>query len=147
MRTCHVALGLAALFLSVSCSDTEPGRVAAEARVTLHVYSGRPDPSWSLDKTRTDDLMRRAYALPASVEPPNFPPSKLGYRGFDVQVFDASGQLIVSFTAYGGTVRRTQEAVANHTADVDRAVERWLLQSGQAALDPDLYASVEGQIQ
>jgi len=146
MRACPVVLGLVALPLLASCSGTEPGRVAVTAQVTLNVYSGRPDPSWNLDQTRTDELMQKTSALPASVAPPGFPPSKLGYRGFRVQALDASSQTVAVFTVYGGTVRRDQMSVTSYSADVERAVERWLLSTGLPTLSPETYSEVAASI-
>src|SRR5512138_2009660 len=108
MRTSHVALALAMLPLSVSCFSTDPGPVATKTQVTLSIFSGRPDPGWTLDQPQTDEFMRRAYALPASVTPPAS--SKLGYRGFHVEAFDASSQTVASFTIYGGVILREQNA-------------------------------------
>jgi hypothetical protein len=146
MRIRLLTLALTVLSLSVACFSTDPGPVATQTQVTLSIFSGRPDPSWTLGQSQTDEFMRKAYALPASVTPPDFPPSKLGYRGFRVQAFDASSQTIASFTIYGGIILREQNATTTYSADLGRAVERWLLASGQATLSAETYAAVAAEI-
>jgi len=55
-------------------------KVSADVLVTLDVFSGRPNPSWSLTADEEQELARRIQGLPLSGTPPL--EGDLGYRGF-----------------------------------------------------------------
>ena len=57
------------------------------AQVELDLFSGRPNPAWQLDESRTRQLQQLVASLsPASTGPPD--PPGLGYRGFRIRVGD-----------------------------------------------------------
>jgi hypothetical protein len=104
--------------------------------VTLDVFSGRPNPEWTLTPAESAEFERRLAALsPVSVAPAGRT-QPLGYRGFEVR-----GRPMLVRVFHG-------EAVNGGLALVDpgRGLERWLLDSGRGNLDPNLAAYVDSQI-
>jgi hypothetical protein len=112
--------------------------------VTLHVYSGRRDPSWRLspgDEARTIDRLRSLSQIP------NRRPSGvfggLGYRGMSItRTPDLPGR---------------QQQLFLHEDIVDQGfgaanlidetgMESWLLETARQAIDGDLSAYVQAQI-
>ncbi len=59
-----------------------PAAPADEVRVTLGIYSGRPDPTWTLTGAEAAAVERAIEALPETAGTP--PEGGLGYRGFTV---------------------------------------------------------------
>src|SRR3954454_19332066 len=55
-------------------------KVSLDVVVTLDVFSGRPNPSWTLSVNEEAELARRLQTLPPSFQSPAG--SDLGYRGF-----------------------------------------------------------------
>jgi hypothetical protein len=91
------------------------------ATVVLEIFSGRPDPSWVLDQSRTAELRRRLSSLALAHEQGLPPEPGLGYRGLHVTLTtDAHGEVI--------TVRHGRIAVDRRIfEDRGRSLERWLL--------------------
>lgn len=52
--------------------------------VELDVFSGRPNPSWVLEKEQAEQLNKLLQNLPIS--PKSIPINELGYRGFIVTI-------------------------------------------------------------
>jgi hypothetical protein len=97
-------------------------RPVAAAIATLLIYSGRPDPSWSLTQEDLDQLAAIAATLsPADGTPPE---GDLGYKGF--RVTGPQG----TWRANAGVVATPQATPGTSLADPDRLVERFLLERG-----------------
>lgn len=95
--------------------------------VELDVFSGRPNPVWRLDaaaETRLNDLIAAAAPVASGRISDG-----LGYRGFVVRYPDRTVRV------QRGTIVIERGADRQYRADPDRAVERWLLVTGHAALD------------
>lgn|SRR5579885_27230 len=115
-------------------------------KVVLQVFSGRPDPRWPLTQAQAAELARRLAALPRmapggkAAEPPD-----LGYRGFVVEP-EGAADLPGPVHVYRGFVLLP----AGRRLDPGRATERWLLDSGGAAVEPAVHDYVlhelEGQV-
>ena len=97
------------------------------AVVRLLVYSGVPDPEWSLDDAELEALAERvARSLQGpSTEPP--PPWLLGYRGFFVHVERPVGQLPTEFRVFRGTLITHDDGQESARRD-DGRVEELLLE-------------------
>jgi hypothetical protein len=95
------------------------------------VYSGRPDPTWRVDRATARRLLAIWDGLrPLAAAPP--PPHGLGYRG--VVLTDSSG---TTWQAGGRAVRRTGGGRAPEArADTARRFEQALLRSAPAGLLP-----------
>jgi len=92
-------------------------------RVTLQIYSGRPDPAWDLDPGAERELARRIAALAPIAAPPE-QDAGLGYRGF--AVVTGGDELHIR----GDLVRVNGRALA----DPNESVEAWLVATGPPEL-------------
>jgi hypothetical protein len=106
------------------------------------IFSGRPDPTWTLTEEQARRLEQLWHTLgPLGGEPP-VPPA-LGYRG----CFTAGGDGARCLTAYGGAVTRAGvEGAAQSEARADdaRAVERLVIGSAPDAALRELIGELAG---
>jgi len=100
--------------------------------VELDIFSGRPNPRWTLDAAEESELIIRLLDRSVPMGPIAITEGKLGYRGFVVR---ASGPTADALAAYGlPSAFRVRDGVAS---TIDLAAEQWLLMSGSAGgLDP-----------
>ena len=106
-------------------------------RVTLDVFSGRPNPTWQLNAARSAELYQRCRAM-GSVAPRPLP-ARLGFRGIVVHQWDP---MLGCAPAQAFQIAATTNAVTDD--DVDTA--RWLLAASESAVDDDLADAVIGDI-
>ena len=98
---------------------SEPGNW----RVVLHLYSGRPDPSWILDLGNDARIVETWESLPPFVgDAPALP--RLGYRG--AQVDDSGHRQWLAFQGAVTLVCRGDQVIRR---DATRAMERLLVAS------------------
>jgi hypothetical protein len=109
-------------------------------RVTLRMFSGRPNPVFALSPADERKLYAQVAVLrsvPAAT--PMYRTGGLGYRGFDIEpvsvppgitprVLPARARLYGEVLDYGGA--------AHALLDVGRAIERWLVTLALPLLDP-----------
>jgi hypothetical protein len=114
------------------------------AVVTLDVFSGQPNPHWTLGQEELATLLGRLDKLaPWQGRPPGVP--GLGYRGIETVLRGgASGE--VTLTVARGVVRRASAVGADTLADPGRGLERWLFATGAAHLPPPVMAYVSREI-
>jgi hypothetical protein len=106
--------------------------------VTLQVFSGRPDPSWTLSDAEAAEFSRRvADAPPATATLPA--QERLGYRGFRLEDMAHGG---LSVRVYDGAIVASSQL----RSDPGRALERWLLTTGTKHIDAGLRSYVAGEI-
>ena len=60
-------------------------------RVTLDVFSGRPNPSWNLDEAEAREILGQVQSQPEVLVPEEAAPAVLGYRGLVVSLDDVTG--------------------------------------------------------
>ncbi len=111
--------------------------VVAEA----DVYSGRPNPSWTVSGSDSVTLRRRVAALPAGGAAP-VPPG-VGYRGIVVHEPRLVLRDCSELRVYRGTVAAQCDAGPRTLADAGRQVERFLAETGLRSADPSAYAVVQ----
>jgi len=110
-------------------------------RVELEVFSGRPNPAWELSEQEASELARLHALLGHS--PSDRPlPEGLGYRGFRVAPFQAHEQLIV----WRDIVQVAQSGRASQWSDPDRSLERWLLDTARAHVEPGLLGTIRSLV-
>ena len=105
--------------------------------VTLLLSSGDPDPTWVLTPEREQEFLDRLAASPVpntSVGPPS---RRAGYAG--IMVRDGGGERWVVYRGWirGGTVARVDDR---------RALEQWLLDTGEGSVPPQLLSQLTRQI-
>jgi len=110
--------------------------------VELDIYSGRPNPTWTLSSQDGDSFDSKLAALPAAQ--PSTLPNPLGYRGFIVRT--RRGDDETRSVVQQGHVQSTRGQATTFRSDPDRALERWLLDTGRVALPPDVVQAVENAL-
>jgi hypothetical protein len=142
MKVSLLILGVGFLLQAATvsrCSGSPP----APAEVELDIFSGRPNPSWTLSGEETSQLLSLMGDLPETDAP--LSEGGLGYRGFVVSFKDSQGR-ITRVRIHGGTIARSAGGSTEYFADKDRKLERWLLKSSASRLSPDLYDIVAKEV-
>jgi hypothetical protein len=124
-------------------SAAQTGGAAAAAVVTLDVYSGRPNPTWTLSRSIASDLMRRIEALSTARSKPQ-PFDGLGYRGVRVQMQGEGETVTVAASNGGVTVVKGGREV--HYADPGSRFELWLVETGAGRVPADVLQFVTGEV-
>lgn len=132
---------LVVLLLAGCGGATTPGG-GRTVDVELDIYSGRPNPTWALSPQDADTFDSKLAALPAAQ--PSTLVNPLGYRGFIVHA--RRGDDEARSTVQQGQVQSTQGGTTTFRSDPDRALERWLLDTGRATLSPDVVQAVENAL-
>ena len=108
---------------------------AEQVRVTLGIYSGRPDPEWTLTPEQVAVLDAEMAMLPGASGTP--PSGGLGYHGFTVT---RPGSTVI---VYRGTVAAPGDGDRPYRVDKGHVIERLLLETGRSHLAPAEVAEVE----
>lgn len=106
--------------------------------VELDIFSGRPNPTWTLPDAGATTFREKLDGLAATAS--GQVANNLGYRGFVVR----TGDEVV--TVQRGLVQKAKGETTTYAADPNRDLERWLLESGEPSLEPDLVTTVEQQL-
>lgn len=112
------------------------GGAGTELQVELDVFSGRPNPAWTLPRAQGAELDALIGQLPAMAAP-DAPFDGLGYRGVVVRDPARPGWSLV---AMGDVVRVASGDGSKAYSDIGASVERWLLDRAGEAVDPALLA-------
>lgn len=122
------------------CSPPSATR-GTQMQVEADVYSGRPNPRWTLDAAAAGELARRMGELPAAR--PAAPAEGLGYRGLVVTGLEGECSEV---RVHGGQVRAECGGETRAYADAGRGLERWLLGTGEGRLEPATMELLRGQL-
>ncbi len=145
--------GMAELTIQVASGSEPTSRVAAgpeERRrpdgpmtVTLHIFSGRPDPTWTLDRSQALLLSSKAAKLEKKLVPrgEETAPPTMGYRGFTIE-----GLQTPEVRGKGHLFAKRLDVEGGPVLDVDSDtdLEHWLLDTAGEALDPETRAYALG---
>ena len=115
--------------------------------VTLHVFSGRPDPTWLLPDDQAAAIEERVAALQRhTLAKPPGALGRLGYRGFSLTRLRAdAGRVPLDVYVHEGVVDRGSRLDVN-AIDENREIEKLLLQSAGKSVAPELHAEIEAEI-
>ena len=94
----------------------------SEITVELDIFSGRPNPSWTLGPAERTALLDLLRDVTAPAGPRSLPPG-LGYRGLVVRMTSAGGSEVVRVG--DGSI----EIDGKYYRDPDRAIEKIILAS------------------
>ena len=99
--------------------------------VEVDIYSGRPNPCYSLHSTETAELMSRLATLPQTDQATQ--PAALGYRGLRVTIDppDPTAEIQVG---HGTVTIHQSDGEQRWLTDPDRQLERWLVGLGATRL-------------
>jgi len=149
----NVAIWLLAFcFLACTINDKRQTLLTAatpanvkKAKVTLQVFSGRENPSWSLSEKQIDELLVLLNDLPKA-EPSDFQDG-LGYRGFQVALTETTTEKTHEIVAHKGQIFYKTAEADKYFTDRNRRLEIFLLKSGDSYLDDKLYKSIKDEIE
>jgi len=96
--------------------------------VELDVYSGRPNPTWTLSAGEAEQIARLLQDLPRAQSPAD---EGLGYRGFVLVTSERDGSLPQSIRVNSGIVTVRQQGRVEHFVDA-RGLEKRLLEQARA---------------
>ena len=119
-------------------TGTTMGIQMATADVEIDIFSGLPNPTWTLSDMQTASLLGMVSEL--SQAEAKARSDNLGYRGMIVRMRreEAARELYI----HNGVV----ELNGTHYSDPDRRVERWLLGTGRSFVDEHIYEIVESEL-
>ena len=112
--------------------------------VTLHVFSGRPDPSWELDSEEISQLVAQLRSInTTTLSKPLSVAGGLGYRGFSIES-NRERDLDPHTIVFADIIDRNRFSL--NLQDANRSVERWLLSSATGRVDPAVLQHVNAQM-
>lgn len=103
--------------------------------VVLGIYSGVPDPAWTLTAEESNELAAALATLPEVSG--TAAPGGLGYHGFTIESPD--GTLV----AFDGKVAEVGLDPPSYLNDPDRTIERLLLDTARPHVTPEVLTEVE----
>ncbi|MFL9897890.1 hypothetical protein PQR71_06910 [Paraburkholderia fungorum] len=114
------------------------------AVVTMHVFSGRPDPAWELTEDQRTELADRLarFKKTTLLKPPGIL-GALGYRGFTISTVgerDFEPEIYV----HAGIVDTSRFGINLLSDDPD--LEEWLLSTGGNTVDPSVVQYVSQEL-
>jgi Tol biopolymer transport system component len=113
--------------------------------VELDVFSGRPNPIWSLPDAQRKELLARLAGLPPSTLARY--PDRLGYRGLLVHFNLPPYGMPETIQVFQGTVCYALGGTRTCRVDAGREVERWLLaMADRSQVDVELLDSLLNEI-
>jgi hypothetical protein len=96
--------------------------------VEFDVFSGRPNPTWSLSAAQITELKGALEDLPPADKPVSA--DELGYRGFIISNPGRAAGMPPKIVIFGGVVTTT-DGVVRSCRDVHRIEHRLLLQAAE----------------
>ena len=117
--------------------------IAPRIEVELDIFSGNPNPAWTLSDGDSAHFLEKLALLPAA--PPAEFATNLGYRGFIVRRANATESQRCPYSAGKGP-RVTSRQGFLYYSDPQRDLERWLLRTGQLFLDSTIFGIVETEL-
>ena len=113
-----------------------------EGIVRLLIYSGRPDPEWTLGVDRLEELLQRLKSVVGN-EKTNPPPQRgLGYGGFLVRNVAVGGRAS-EFRVFRGVISEGAGRRTNDWRDT-QDVEQWLLDEARRQGHGDVLDAIGG---
>lgn len=115
--------------------------------VTLDVFSGRPNPTWTLTKEQAILFLNNISQIkPTNENIQNYPEKILGYRGFIVDQITNKDLPLKRFEIYNGAIKVLSNSSSYLLKDKDFQIEKWLLQTAYNHIDKDTFNFVKEDI-
>ena len=110
-------------------------------QVEVDMFSGRLNPHWELTVPESQEFARRFQSLSAH-KGEGFVNEGLGYRGLIVRESGEEVEGDREIVIYNGLVVSKRQGKSKQFTDPNRALEKWLIQTGEARLDDELYHQI-----
>jgi hypothetical protein len=107
--------------------------------VELDIFSGMPNPTWTLTNDEAESFVKQLSALPQTSA--REVTGNLGYRGFIVSMTEGTDERVIR--VQNGAVHVCKGKTTVYADDTGRKLERWLLDTGKAHLNDELFHLVE----
>jgi hypothetical protein len=118
-------------------------RLAPVVRVELDVFSGEPNPSWTLTNQEREELVSKLSDLETtSSSERRQSDSSLGYRGFLLSSGTEDKDASVSVRIGDGLVRYQEGGKVAYWRDMDQRVERWLVSLARPRVGAKAYDAI-----
>jgi hypothetical protein len=114
-------------------------------RVEADLFSGRPNPVWTLDAAEEGEVARLLRTLRPGGPSPR--PPGLGYRGMMLRGLSAALPGCAELRLFHGAGVAECDGEHRTFTDPDRAVERWLAASGRRRLDAELFQVLHAELE
>ena len=138
---CFCILLLTLSFFLQSCGDSGSQQPTAKpVQVELDVYSGQPNPTWSLSSQDSLELARRLAGLPQLSQIPS--EGDLGYRGFVVHNPGNVAGIGSQVRVRNGTITVTDKDGHRIAYQDTQGLEAWLEEQARAHGQADVLKSV-----
>ena len=138
MHTALFAIILIGGFAAVGYSQTPGATEAKGLKVTVLLFSGRPDPNYVIDDAASLDQVKKIFetSKETKYEKSTVIPSILGYKGISVQNTGNVAGIPQNFAVYKGTIEVgtkekkffTDEGNALEKFLFDKAIERGVIE-------------------
>jgi hypothetical protein len=115
------------------------------ALVTLLVFSGRPNPVWTLTEAQEAELLSRMQDL-STIDQPPAEIGGLGYSGFALRLTDGAGVTSERVEVRNGVVRVERDDQVTWLADEERALELWLFEQSAQHIDNTIFDQVRREV-
>ena len=133
------------LLLTISaCRNGHTRPEVTSTTVELDIFSGLPNPTWTLEPVMASDLITRIARLNSTSEMVECP-QNLGYRGFIVRFLDAGSSVVRTVRTCDGKIAVIDATGSKYYLDPQKEIELWLLATSDAA-QPPLSADFIAQI-
>ena len=123
----------------LGCSVTALGD--KKMQVEVDMFSGRPNPHWELTVSESQDFAQRFQSL-STHRGEGVVNEGLGYRGLIVreraEEVEGDRKIVISH----GLVIARRNGKSKQFIDENRALEKWLIQTGKGRLDDELYHQI-----
>ena len=128
--------------ISATAMREESELMPARCEVELDIFSGMPNPTWTLTNAEGDSFLKQLASLPRTS--PRVFSGNLGYRGFIVQCTQGANTKLIR--VQNGTVHSLQGVTDVYALDENRQLERWLISTGRPHLEDDLFQIAQREL-
>jgi hypothetical protein len=118
---------------------------SAQAKVELDIFSGVPNPNWTLAPAYVFDLANRIAGLTPAKQIGQRP-ENLGYRGFIVLISSKKSNIVQTIRLYHGVIEVMDSKGSAYYLDPSRQIELWLLSTANPPLAENLTAQIVKEI-
>jgi hypothetical protein len=114
-------------------------------KIELDIFSGRENPFWNLSRNESETFMEKFSSLSETKENASFA-GGLGYRGIIITGEPIKDKRLEVIRIYRGLANAKAEGHVLNLSDPGRALELWLIETGEKHIDEDLYKQVRHEI-
>ena len=116
-------------------TQKKEGKSDPLAEVELDLFSGRPNPVWTLNHSFTEELLNRISRLASARTIPIDGVGQLGYQGFRITL-PASSEYGDTAIVFSGKITLIRNRRRMYYDDPERQLEIWLLSTSATANPP-----------